>query len=276
MGYIDAHVHVWTSEVAAYPLAPGRSTVEMKPRSFTGEELLAHTNPCGVDRIVLVQMSFYGFDNRYMLDTIAQRPETFRGIAVVDYTRDDLAAEMVRLRESGVRGFRVYQLVGRRNAPINASEYEPLCKLAGELDMAVCLLIDPPLLPAAARAIERFSATSFVIDHLGRIGAGKPSEPSEIEALCALAEYPNCYVKVSAFYALGEARPPHEDLIPLIRRVWEVFGAERLMWGSDCPYQVQRETYEESLALVRDRLPFLSDEDRAAILHGTAERVFFK
>jgi predicted TIM-barrel fold metal-dependent hydrolase len=47
------------------------------------------------------------------------------------------------------------------------------------------------------------------------------------------------------------------------------------MWATDCPYQVDDETYEASLALVRDGLPFLNEAEREAILRGTAERVFF-
>lgn len=275
MGYVDGHVHVWTSDLEAQPLAPGYAAEQMKPASFTGEELLAHSEPCGVDRIVLIQMSFYGFDNQYMLDTIARRPETFRGVAVVDHTASDLGEVIRGLREGGARGFRVYQLAGGARAPLDATEYGSLCGLAGELGMAVCPLLDPPLLPAVGRAARRFPATTFVIDHLARIGAGKPIDPDDVDALCGLAEHPNCLVKVSAFYALGEAEPPHDDLVPLIRRVWQAFGADRLMWATDCPYQVQSETYEDSLSLVRDRLPFLSSEERAAILGGTAERVFF-
>ena len=275
MGYIDAHVHVWTDGLEAYPLAPGYTVEQMKPPTFTPRELLAHAEPCGVDRIVLIQMSFYGTDNRYMLDTIAGRPEVFRGVAVVDHTRADLLDEMSSLRAAGVRGFRVYQWAGGDWPPMDADEYRPLCGLAAELGMAVCPLLDPPLLPGVDRAARRFPRTTFVIDHLARIGARRPIMPADVDALCALAEHPNCLVKVSAFYALGEGKPPHDDLLPLIRQVWEAFGADRLMWATDCPYQVQDETYEESLALVRDRLPFLIDRDRAAILEHTAARVFF-
>ena len=275
MGHIDSHVHVWTDDVGAYPLAPGHAIEQMKPASFAAEELLAHSHPCGVDRIVLIQMSFYGFDNRYMLETISGRPQMFRGVALVDHARQGLADTLERLQEGGVRGVRVYQLSGRPSAPLDTAEYEPLCGLAGDLGMAICPLLDPPLLPAVGRAALRFPGTTFVIDHLARIGAGNAVEPADVDALCALAEHPNCLVKVSAFYALGEAKPPHDDLASLIRQVWLAFGADRLMWGTDCPYQVQNETYEDSLSLVRDRLPFLSDDQRVAILEGTAARVFF-
>lgn len=62
MGYIDAHVHVWTPDTAHYPLAAGYKKEDMQPPSFTPEQLFKHCKPVGVDRINLIQMSFYGFE----------------------------------------------------------------------------------------------------------------------------------------------------------------------------------------------------------------------
>ena len=83
-------------------------------------------------------------------------------------------------------------------------------------------------------------------------------------------------MKTSAFYALGEKRPPYDDLIPMIRRLVDTFGPERLMWATDCPYQVQDgHKYGDSIALIRDRIDFLSKSDEDKMLRETAERVFF-
>src|SRR5215831_4620962 len=89
MGFIDAHVHVWTDDVAHYPLAAGYKKEEMKPASFTPEELFKHTKPARVDSINLIQMSFYGFDNSYTLDMMALHPDTFAGTAVIDPLADE-------------------------------------------------------------------------------------------------------------------------------------------------------------------------------------------
>ena len=95
-------------------------------------------------------------------------------------------------------------------------------------------------------------------------------------ALCDMAQYPRVMVKVSAFYALGDKKAPHTDLAELIQRVYEAFGAERLMWASDCPYQVQGEhSYAASVELIEQRLDFISTEDRARMLRDTAAEFFF-
>ena len=84
MARIDAHVHVWTDDVEKYPLADGFARAEMQPPTFFPEDILAHARPCGVERVVLVQMSYYGFDNSYMLDVMSTHAGIFSGIAVID------------------------------------------------------------------------------------------------------------------------------------------------------------------------------------------------
>ena len=76
--YIDAHSHIWTPDVAHYPLGPGFKVSDMQPTSFTAQELLAHCLPAGVGRVNLIQMSYYQFDNRYMLDMIKLHPDRFK------------------------------------------------------------------------------------------------------------------------------------------------------------------------------------------------------
>lgn len=275
MSIIDAHVHVWPPHGTQYPLAEGFTESDMAPPEFTPETLWGHCRPLGVSRVVLVQMSYYGTDNRYMTDVMESWGGAFGGIAVVDSSAEGLGDELARLRVLGVRGVRVQPDRAASESFLGDVKSRRLCGLCGELGIAVCPLADPDDLPAVLQAARAFPGTTFVVDHLGRVGCGRPIIEAHVQALCDLAAAPNCLTKVSAFYALGKARPPHHDLIPLIRRVWEAFGAERLMWGSDCPFQVVSETYADSLCLVREGLDFLSDADREALLGETAQRVFF-
>ena len=91
-----------------------------------------------------------------------------------------------------------------------------------------------------------------------------------------MADYPNTYVKVSAFYALGKKLSPYKDLHSLIERVYKAFGPERLMWGSDSPYQViGGHNYQDSFDLIGRHLDFLSPSGRNYVLRDTAKRVFF-
>ena len=84
--FIDAHVHVWTPDVDKYPPARGYAVSDMRPPSFTPEQLFAHCRPEGVRRVVLIQMSYYQQDNSYMLDVMKAPPGVFSGLAIVDET----------------------------------------------------------------------------------------------------------------------------------------------------------------------------------------------
>jgi predicted TIM-barrel fold metal-dependent hydrolase len=83
-------------------------------------------------------------------------------------------------------------------------------------------------------------------------------------------------VKLSAFYFLGKKNPPYKDVLPLIRQVFEAFGPERLMWATDCPFQVEKpHTYAASLKLIRDHAEFATTFERQWLLQRTAEKLFF-
>jgi predicted TIM-barrel fold metal-dependent hydrolase len=276
--FIDAHVHVWTDDIQNYPMAPGRNPAGMSPTRFLPEEILRHARPSGVDRIVLIQMSCYDFDNSYMVSVIRRQPKVFRGVAIVDPRGKDPDVKMRELAGQGVRGFRISPGGGAPPASwLDGEGYEKMFRCGAKEHLAMCPLINPKALSGVARQCEKFPETPVIIDHLARIGAGDGTmNDSNIDALCALSCHRQVKVKVSAFYALGAKKPPHLDLAPLIRRVYEAFGPQRLMWASDCPYQVGGETYEDSISLVRDRLDFLSSEDKEWILRRTAEKFFFR
>ncbi len=149
-------------------------------------------------------------------------------------------------------------------------------KCGAETNQAMCALINPEALPAVAAMCEKFPATPVVIDHFARIGMDGTIRESDVAELCRLARFKITRVKVSAFYALGKKRPPYDDLGPLVRRLLDAFGPERLMWASDCPFQVDPgHTYRESIDLVQRRLDFLTESDRQWLLRKTAEQTFF-
>jgi predicted TIM-barrel fold metal-dependent hydrolase len=272
--YIDAHVHVWTDDVQKYGLGPRFTAEDMKPAAYLPDEILRHARPSGVDRVVLVQMSYYGFDNSYMLDAINQFPLVFRGIAVIDSKSKAPDVEMRKLAKLGVRGFRLYP---NEVSSFNLSQ-DGFLKMfhCGETErLALCLLINPDALAAVGEQCNKFPNTPIVIDHLARIGVGGSIREQDVRALCSLAKHPQVYVKLSGFYALGQSNPPHLDLVPLIKRVYDAYGSKRLMWGSDCPFLVAHEAYEDGISLIRDRIDFISGEDKDWMLFGTAEKLFF-
>lgn len=276
--YIDGHSHIWTPDVAHYPLASGFTVDDMQPRSFTAEELLATCRPAGVGRVNLIQMSYYRFDNSYMTDMIKLYPDRFVGTAIVDPLGADPGRAMRDLARQGVRAFRIQPEYSKQPPArwLEPAGYQAMFATAAETGQALSCLIDPTGFQEVDRMCRRFPGTRVIIDHLGRIGVDGEIRGADVDALCALAKHANVFVKVGAFYALGKKTPPYLDLVPLIRRVVGAFGARRCLWESDCPFQVVKHRYVDSLALVRDHLDFLGKDDRDWLLFRTAENLLFK
>jgi predicted TIM-barrel fold metal-dependent hydrolase len=225
---------------------------------------------------VLIQMSFYQFDNRYMLEAIARHRGTFRGVAIVDETKPDVRDTMKALAAQGVRGFRLYTEKAKAEAWAHSDGMKKMWSYAADAGLSMCLLANPDALPAVRRMCQAYPRTRVVIDHFARIGAKGSVQQSDLDHLCGLADFEHTHVKTSAFYALGKKKAPYTDLGPMIRKLRDTYGASRLMWASDCPYQVEGgHTYADSIALIRDRLDFLSAEDKQWMLRKTAEKVFF-
>jgi len=278
MGFIDAHVHVWTDDTAHYPLGRGWKKEDMAPKRFTPEDLFKHTKPAGVDRVNLMQMSYYGFDNSYMLDMMALYPDVFVGTAVIDPLGDAPDRLMGELAKKRVRAFRVLPALGKVPADrwLRPPGYDKMFAAGAKNNQALSCLIEPDALPELERMCRKYPDTPVIIDHLCRIGIDGTVRDKDVDALCALAAHRRVMVKVGAFYALGKKRPPYTDLGPLIQKVVKAFGANRCMWESDCPFQVVKDRYQDSLDLVRKRLDFLTADDRDWLLRRTAEQFFFR
>ena len=173
-------------------------------------------------------------------------------------------------------GFRLYANAQAVGSWIDSREMAALWTSAAETGQAVCLLANPDALPGIERLCGLFPRTRVVIDHFARIGMDGTIRTTDLDNLCRLAAFPQVFVKTSAFYALGRKQAPYLDLAPMVRRLRDAFGAERLMWGSDCPYQVANgHTYAASISLIRDRLDFLTAEEKKWMLRKTAQTVYW-
>lgn len=274
--HIDAHSHVWSPDTEKWPLAKGQTKADLAPPSFTPEELLALAEPVGVGRVVLIQHSIYhAFDNSYLIDCARRMPGRFSIVGMIDDTQPRAGEKLRELLPRGVRGLRITPFV-RGEKWLEGEGMAALWKTGAETGQAMCCLINARDLPAVAAMCKQHPQTPVVIDHFARIGVDGIVRDADVDSLCALAKHKRVSVKLSAYYALGKKRPPHDELVPMIRRVLGAFGPERCMWASDAPYQVQPpNTYVDSIALIRDRLDRLSDGDRQWLLRKTAERVFF-
>jgi len=147
--------------------------------------------------------------------------------------------------------------------------------------LALSFLMGLEDLPDLIRMCRRFPATPVILDHLCGVRIRDGVWPEhEIRALCRMARYPGIMLKLGPFQALGDGKAPYLDLLPLIERVVDAFGPERIMWESDSggPIVMQdpHTDFAASIALIREHADFLSASDKQQILVKTAEDFFFK
>lgn len=278
--WIDAHSHIWPAETDRFPLAAGQTKADLKPASFTDDELMAIARPEGVGRVVLIQHSIYHlFDNSYLIDAVRRHPKLFRIQGMVDDYQSNPGDEMKSLLPQGVTGFRITPFIRKpeeRSRWLDTPGMVDMWKTGASTRQAMCLLIDASDLAATDKMCERHPDTPVVVDHFARIGIDGQIREADVTSLCRLARHKHTSIKISAFYALGHKKPPHDELIPMIKRLYETFGPQRLMWASDSPYQIEGvNNYRASISLIRDRLDFVSKDDKEWLLRKTAESVFF-
>ena len=147
-----------------------------------------------------------------------------------------------------------------------------LFERTAELSVPMCILCDVDRLPDVERVVERHhERLDICIDHMADSPVDKPEK---LKKLLALARYPSVYVKISHLWSLSQEPYPYRDTHDHVKRLYDAFGPQRLMWGTDWPMVEQYCGYAKALALYRDELDFFSDEDRRWILGGTALKLW--
>ena len=286
LGYVDSHSHLWSPERGIYPLRDGAKEEAVKPKGFTAGEFFSQARREGVTRMVVVgHTGHFGYDARYLVDVARARPGEIAVQAFLDHADEGVVTRMAQLRDQGVKAFRLRLLDPFQAALPDSHPIFKAYEFAARQRLVICPLTNPDWLPELGRLSQRHPATVVAIDHMARIGVdgfGKtPAVPGTIREedvanLVRLADHPMMHVKLSAFYALGNRTAPYDDMIPFIKTLVGAYGPQRLMWGSDCPYQLAPgHTYQASIALIRDRLDGIPEEGREWLLRKTAERVFF-
>jgi predicted TIM-barrel fold metal-dependent hydrolase len=161
---------------------------------------------------------------------------------------DRLMGELAKKR---VRAFRILPKLSKVPVErwLQPPGYAKMFAAGAKNNQAMSCLIDPDALPELDRTCRKFPDTPVIVEHLCRIGVDGTIRDKDVDALCAMASHERVMVKVGAFYALGKKRPPYTDLGPLIQKVVKAFGAKRCLWESDCPFQVVKDKYQDSLEL---------------------------
>ena len=262
---IDAQVHIWAADTPERPWPPSGASYVHRPHPLGKDELLREMDAAGVDRAVLVPPSWEGDRNDLALDAAQQHPDRFAVMGRLAIERPESREQLATWKaQPGMLGVRLTFHREPHRAWLTdgtADWFWPAAERAG-----IPVMVHAPGQMATIGAIAaRHPDLRLVIDHLALRGDIKDSAIGPaIESVLALARYANVAVKASALPCYVTEPYPFPSLHPIIRRVVDAFGPQRVFWGTDlsrlpCPYR-------QAVTLFTEELDFLSPDDKAWIM----------
>ena len=244
----DTHLHVYDHR---YPLSP--DAVVHADDASVADYVLA--NP-SIRRVVVVQPSAYGLDNRCQLDAMADFERCgveARGVVVVDMTTTQ--TEIDRLHQLGVRGARFHMLPG---GALPWSELEPVAKIIAPLGWHIQLQLNGRELPGRLAQLLALP-TDLVIDHVGRFMPPVDTDSIEFGSLLSLVDHGRTWVKLSAPYESSSDLTLVEPLAAILTER----HPDRVLWASNWPHPGHQ---RDTVAWIPERLDAdLTDANAAQV-----------
>jgi L-fuconolactonase len=274
---VDAHHHLWDPARFDYPwLTDDLATIR---RRFGPEDLAPLVERAGVDRTVLVQTISSLDETREFLATAAATDYIAGVVGWVDLT-DVAVAETLAGLASGEGGSR---LVGIRHQVHDESDPDWLLRAdvnrgiaaVGSAGLVYDLLVRPRELPAALATVRAHPDVAFVIDHLAKPPIKSGVLEPWLSPLRPFGTLDNVTCKLSGLVTEADWGSWRlADLQPFVDAAIEIFGPDRLMFGSDWPVCLMAATYEEVVGAARSATVGLSEDERDQVFGGTAHRVY--
>ena len=228
-GACDCHMHVFGT-VEQYPPAPVRGYTP-RPATFEAYRTMAAT--LGLERVVLVQPSAYGTDNRCMTDTLGAGDPSVRGVAVIDAATSDV--DLDACNAIGVRGVRLNLVSsGEPDPNFAATQLRTTAARVARLGWHIQIFAEPHLLAHLWPVLPDLPVP-VVIDHMGGVKADAGADQPGVVALAGLLRREQVWVKVSGANRVSRQPTGFDDALPIMRALIAANPA-RLVWGTDWPH----------------------------------------
>lgn len=273
MPTIDAQVHAYERNHPGRPWA----AVLAGPPEVTGDQMVAAMDAVGVDGAILISpFTLYRYDAGYALAVHADHPDRFALIKPVDPSDPAVVETIDEWKATpGAVGVRIML-----NRDVSADSADPginrVLAAAARHSLPVNLLAWGRLEQVRELA-ARNPDTQIVLDHLGLQQPFAPPPPpqpfADLPKVLALAAQPNIAIKITGACTLAHEPFPYSDIWDPLARIFDAFGLDRCLWGTDWTRAVALLTYEQGVEAFRitDRL---SDSDRATLMGGALTRIY--
>lgn len=270
---VDAQVHAYERDTPARPWAGFLHG----PEEVTGDQMVSAMDEVGVDGALLVSpFSMYRYDASYALEVHAQHPTRFGLIKPFDPEAVDVVDQVVEwVQLDGTVGARI-MLPDPFAYEADDQGLNRILEAGRKADIPVNVLCwgNPDLLAGLA---TRNPDTQIVLDHLGLRQPFEPPPPTEpfadLAKVLALAKFENVAIKITGACTLSHEGFPFADIWEPLQRIFDAFGIERCLWGTDWTRAVNLLSYAEGVDAFR-QTNVLSSTDRAALMGGNVAKIY--
>lgn len=278
MAIIDSQVHVYDADT---PERPWRKSPDGPVFNWhdhvTGDEAVAAMDSAGIDGAIIVStIALYGYDASYAESVQRAHPGRFALVKPVD-SHDPAVAEVITdwTTTPGAVGIRILKGVEPAGQPSTAG-FDTILREAARHDMPVNFFCWNNL-DFAMELIDRHPDTRFVIDH---VGIPQPLIPTtlkdpwaDLPKVLELAKRPNAALKITGACTLSTEPYPFPDIWDPLARLFDAWGFDRCLWGTDWTRAFAVVDLEHSVAPFRltDRL---TETERATLMGGACAQVY--
>ena len=269
---IDCQVHCYERNSSK---RPWHGNLE-GPEEMTGDDMIAAMDSVGVDGAILISpFAMYQYDASYALQVYGQHPNKFGLVRPFDPSSDSISDDVAQWAATpGVVGARIM---------LNAYDFEAdhpglnaILAAAGREGLPVNVMASEKL-PLLMELARRNSDTQVIIDHVGLaqpfVPPAAPEPFGDLPNVLTASQLDNVAIKISGACTLSHQPFPYPDIWGPLSRVFDTYGLERCMWGTDWTRAVRVLTYKQGVDAFRVT-ESLSDSDRAILMGGTLSRIY--
>jgi predicted TIM-barrel fold metal-dependent hydrolase len=276
---IETHIHLF--DPARFPYHP---SAVYRPPASTLESYTETVRQSKIDHTVIVHPEPYQDDHRYLEYAFAHEPSKgfFKGTCLFDPVAPDTPArmrELVKRNPGRIVALRIHENrkpgvppteagSAIRDRDMAAPAMKQTWRVVHDLGLAIQMHFIPCHAPSIAVLAREFKDMPVILDHLARAGEGTPAE---YEHVLRLAELPRIYMKFSGVGYSSKQGYPFRDVQPLVRRVFQAFGADRMIWGG---LGMTAADFEKNVAMFDGMFDFAGEADRAKIRGLTAQKLY--
>jgi L-fuconolactonase len=273
MTIIDSQIHAYEANTPKRPW----HTVPNWPPHVTGDEMVEAMTKVGVDGAIFISsFSMYRYDASYAVEVQRVHPDKFGIVKPVD--PDDPANEEVVAewkKTPGAVGVRIFLRTEEKRASDDPG-HARILRAAARHGFPVNILCWGNI-DAGTALIDRHPDTRFILDHLGILQPREPPAPAnpwaDLPKVLDLAKRPNVVIKVSGACTLSKQPYPFNDIWDPLARIFDAWGFERCLWGTDWTRAFAVVNYEQAVT------PFLetkrlSEGERAMLMGGACAKAY--